>query len=124
MIKMKNTVKVIWLATAIVILVLTIINYDGKPNSDIEEFLLWTMAAIGFPTSLLGGALILGVAYIWEKALTYSVTASLPWLVFEWLVFVVTGYVQWFYLLPKLWRRFKHPESHLSESPSGRVAPR
>ena len=104
---MKNILRAVWIVLAVFILVVTVIKYDGRPNSDIEEFLGWTMVVIGFPGSLLGGALIVAVAYIGENVQGSSLTVSVPSLVFEWLILAAAGYLQWFYLLPKLWRRFR-----------------
>lgn len=97
--------RLTWVALAVAVLAVSLIFYDGKPNSDIEEFLLYGMLLLSFPSGLLfGGLLALGFAFI-EKVLGLNIQTSILEMVLTWTGFFVCGYVQWFRIAPWAFRR-------------------
>ena len=45
--------KFVWIALAILVLVVALNGFDGAPNSDIGVFLVWSLLVLAFPISLL-----------------------------------------------------------------------
>lgn len=101
--------KALWTLLALGVLVLTFSIYDGTPATrDAELILLYGMMALSFPTSY-ACLLILGAlgffAEKWWGSL--SINSGYATLIVEWLALFVVGYLQWFVLLPWLWRKWK-----------------
>jgi hypothetical protein len=98
-------VKVIWIALALVVLLITLARFDGAPNSDVEEFLFYSMAFLGFPLAWLAGGLM-----------AWTLNAiHLHWSVIDldqlWrtdpnvLTYFSVGYYQWFHLARRRLRK-------------------
>ncbi|QTS85974.1 hypothetical protein JLK41_22100 [Ectopseudomonas khazarica] len=100
---MANIVKAIWGGVSLFVLVVTLSSYDGKQLSDIWIFLTWLMLIISFPAGLAVSA----AHYVLGAAFSITVETSYLSLALEWFVYFVLGYVQWFVLLPWLWRKWK-----------------
>lgn len=98
-----NVVRALWIVAALFVLVVTISSYDGKPLSDIWVFLTWLMLILSFPAGLVVSA----AHYALGSAFSITVETSYLSLALEWLVYFVLGYLQWFVLLPWLWRKWK-----------------
>lgn len=98
-----NTVRVLWIGFSLFVLVATISYYDGKPFSDIWIFLTWLMLILSFPAGLAVSA----AHYALGFAFSITIETSYLSLALEWLVYFVLGYLQWFVLLPWLWRKWK-----------------
>jgi len=98
---MKNFAKPLWIGISFFILVVTVFFYDGKSFSDIWILLTWFMLIASFP----GGLLVSGVHYVLAE---FSITIETSYfsLVLEWVVYFILGYIQWFVLLPWLWRKW------------------
>lgn len=99
--------KAIWVTLAVVVLLVTLYGFDGKPNSDIEVFLVWSMLALAFPSSLLVAGVLAGISIAAERFFSTVIPTSYWWIGITWLCFFVVGYLQWFVLLPWLWRKWK-----------------
>jgi hypothetical protein len=96
----KRLIKAAWFLLAAIILVTTLYFFDGKPNSDVEDFLVFTMIPLTFPSGyLLVGilGLIIHAAY---RSFGFTYATSYVSLLIEWLGLFSAGYFQWFYLLP------------------------
>jgi hypothetical protein len=103
-------VKVVWLLLAFGILAFTLYVYDGTPATrDVELILLYGMLVLSFPVSLIA-ALAVGAAGYLAEALgsRFSIPTGYLTLAFEWLILLGLGYLQWFVLLPRLWRAWKN----------------
>jgi len=98
-----NIVRALWGVGSLLVLVVTISSYDGKPFSDIWVFLTWFMLILSFPAGLAVSA----AHYALGTAFLTTVETSYLSLALEWLVYFSLGYVQWFVLLPWLWRKWK-----------------
>ena len=96
-------VKSLWVGASLFVLVVTTSSYDGKSYSDIWIFLTWLMLILSFPAGLAVSAAhyALGVFF------STTVETSYLSLALEWLVYFVLGYLQWFVVLPWLWRKWK-----------------
>ncbi len=107
--RLALTAKVSWLLFAIGILLFTLHLYDGTPATrDAELILLYGMMALSFPASQVVALILGAIGYLsemWGESL--SIPSNYLTLVAEWLVFLGVGYLQWFVLLPWLWRRWK-----------------
>lgn len=100
---MTNILKALWVGVSLFVLAVTISSYDGKPFSDIWIFLTWLMLILSFPT----GMAVSAAHYVLGTVFSITVETSYFSLALEWLVYFVLGYVQWFMLLPWLWRKWK-----------------
>jgi len=99
--------KAIWVTLAAIVLLVTLYGFDGKPNSDIGVFLARSMLALAFPSSLLIAGVFAGISIGVEKFFSMVIPTSYWWIGITWLCFFVVGYLQWFVLVPWLWRKWK-----------------
>ncbi len=95
------------LHNTVLILVVTLYGFDGKPNSDIAIISVWSMLILSFPSSLLYCALVVLVATVKEKYFGSVISESYFTLILDWTGFFTLGYLQWFKLFPWLWRQWK-----------------
>jgi hypothetical protein len=96
-------VKMSWIGIAVVALLVTLYGFDGKTNSDIWIVLTWSMLVLSFPASL-----IVSLAHMaLDAGLSITIKTSYLSLAIEWVAYFVLGYLQWFVLLPWLWRKWK-----------------
>lgn len=106
-----KTVKVIWIGISVTVLIITLVSYDGRPNSWNEVFLVLSMTMLSLPSGFI-------LVWLWTKILwivytKFSITVSTSYLSFclEWLVFFTIGYFQWFKLVPYLLRKAVTPKT-------------
>jgi|SRR5687768_2838404 len=97
--KKKITIR-LWVGLCVSVLLLSSYYYDGKPNSDIDVFLVWSMVVLTFPVGLLVAWLLGGVFYILHYLFSINVYSGYFQLVATWIVFFVAGYAQWGKLVP------------------------
>lgn len=95
-----NILKISWLGVAFLVLVITLLFFDGRSNSDIEDFLVYSMLLLTFPIGIIASGLVFIVLYFFVSALyieeiTFSV--GYVYLIFEWLFLLIVGYIQWFF---------------------------
>ena len=100
---LAKIVKALWVGVSLFVLVVTVVSYDDKSFSDIWIFLTWLMLILSFPAGLAVSA----AHYALGAVFSTTVETSYLSLALEWLVYFVLGYVQWFVLLPWLWRKWK-----------------
>jgi hypothetical protein len=99
--------KGIWVALAVIVLAVSLYGFDGRPNSDVDIFLIWSMLALAFPSSLLVALLLSGVSIAVERLSSTVVPTSYWSIAITWVCFFAAGYWQWFVFLPSLWRKWK-----------------
>jgi hypothetical protein len=99
--------KAVWIGLAMIVLVVALYGFDGKPNSDIGVFLLWSMLILAFPASVIVALVLTGISLLVEKLFSTVIPTSYWWIVTSWICFFAAGYVQWFVLLPWLWRKWR-----------------
>lgn len=107
--RLALTTKVVWLLMANGILIFTLHLYDGTPATrDAELILLYGMLILSFPASQIVLLILGAIGYLVELCGgKISVPINYLTLVVDWLVFLIVGYLQWFVLLPWLWRKLK-----------------
>ena len=99
------SVRVLWLSICIAALVEAHVGYQGKSDWKLEEGLAFEMLILSFPASfvVVGVLMLLGAGLgLFGLALPASSRAEMT---VVWLLFVAAGYLQWFLVLPKLWKR-------------------
>lgn len=96
-------IQSLWIGIATLILIITLYAFDGTSNNDIGIFFSWYMLAVSFPS----GLLVPLVHVTLYDGLAILVEASYFSFFLDWIGFFVLGYMQWFVLLPWLWRRWK-----------------
>lgn len=99
--------KGLWVVATILVLLVTLYAYDGKPNSDIEVLFAWSMIFLTFPSGLIFAGLFSIVADCLDKFFAVVLYTSYLSLVLSWAGFLLLGYLQWFKLLPWLVRKIK-----------------
>lgn len=103
---MGRVVKWLWILIALLALLASLVAYDGTPNSDADLLLAYAMLSLSFPSGLVI-AISLGLLGQIAYAITgYVFTTSYASIAVDWLIAFVAGYVQWFVLLPWLWRKW------------------
>lgn len=111
-----SAIKAIWLLLATGTFLLTLSLYNGTATtSDSELILVYGMIVLSFPSSLL---ILLAVGLFGHLAVAAGVEFSIPTnylvLTIEWIVFLCSGYLQWFVLIPRAWRRWKRRSGAIS----------
>ena len=96
-----------WLVLALLVLAASLAAWDGRPNCDCEEVMIYGMLALGFPASVLAAGVV-GLAFQFlHRSLGVTVATSPGEMIGTWALLTVAGYVQWFVLLPWLVRRVR-----------------
>jgi hypothetical protein len=96
-----------WCAACATVLVFTLAVWEPGLNSDAGEVFAWGMLWLTFPAGLLVPAgIALFATYFGATELATSLGGSVGFAV-AWAGFVLVGYAQWFWLVPKLWRRVR-----------------
>lgn len=103
----RRTLKWLWVLGSLLALLVSLVAYDGKPNSDADLLLGYAMLTLSFPLGLVLAAGLSLLAQVAHAATGYVFQTSYASIVVTWLVFFVAGYMQWFVLLPWLWRKRK-----------------
>jgi hypothetical protein len=106
--------RTIWLSLAIIVLGYCQYIFDGLPNSDAGYVLVVAMFTLSFPASFLAGALLVGSAVIYEKLFHVSLATSRAEMLYTWCLFVVAGYLQWFYVVPLAYALFRRRRANSS----------
>jgi hypothetical protein len=112
---MELLARACWIIACVIILVVTVAKYDGKPNSDIADFEAWTMLVLSFPLGWLAVALFVGVARIGEYWYKAEIPTSYTYLIIMWGLWFTIGYLQWFMLLPWTIRRLRERSSRIQQ---------
>jgi hypothetical protein len=100
---MKRTaiaLKMLWLLVCVSVLSVTLYHFDGKPNSDVDDFQIHSMLALSFPISYLVAGLYAVSLSLVDRFYAVQIPTSYLELSITWLGFTVAGFVQWFKLLP------------------------
>ena len=96
-----------WAVCAFLVLLVALVMYDGTPNSDADLFLGYAMLALSLPIGLMLALVLTLLGQMTYAATGYVFTTSYFSILVTWLFFFAVGYVQWFVLLPLLWRKWK-----------------
>lgn len=107
---LAKVLKIVWVLCSVAVLVVTLARYAPGPASDIGVFLVYGMLFLAFPGSLLVAGLFALLALLQEQLgvpLLDLIGSNYVGFCVIWLAFFVAGYMQWFVLLPWLWRKWK-----------------
>lgn len=105
--KFRRLLKIVWIALCVVVLATTLAKFDQRPDSDIADLLLWGMLALTVPSGILAMLLYAGFAYALHSIFAITLSTTYSTLTVIWLLFFAVGYVQWFYLLPRMVARMR-----------------
>lgn len=107
---LAKVLKIVWVLCSVAVLAVTLTRYAPDSASDIGIFLVYGMLFLAFPVSLLVAALVALLALLQEQLgvpLLDLISSNYVGFSVMWLMFFIAGYVQWFVLLPWLWRKWK-----------------
>jgi hypothetical protein len=102
--KTMKIVKVVWIIVFLVIYLLTVLSFLGGANNELLVFADGLMLCFVFPVGYLLELSLSGFYYfLYAK---YKIVVPSNWLFFtlEWVLFFTVGYLQWFVLIPYLFR--------------------
>lgn len=99
-----TSIKFIWVVIALLVLSISLYAYDGKSYSDIWIFLTWSMLILSFPA----GLLVSMTHFLLGQFFSLTVMTSYVSLTLEWAVYFSLGYLQWFILLPYLFKKIRN----------------
>lgn len=110
--------KLGWVVLALLLLLFTMMVFDGSPNSDADIVLGYGLLVLTFPSGLL---LSIGEGFAGRAAFNVmGLTATTTYLSLgaTWLMYTVLGYLQWFVFVPWVVRKLRtRSESQDSTSP-------
>lgn len=95
-----RSVMLIWVLLSLAALGTTLYLFDGRPDSDVDTLLVYSMLLLSFPSGLL---VVLGysaLSFGLYSVFSIVVENSYVSLSLSWLAFFTLGYIQWFKLLP------------------------
>ena len=99
----------VWLVMCCAVFAFTLYAYAPGPRSDAGILFAGAMAALTFPSGLLvsgAGAMLATMNEGELPALISDLPPSVGFAVL-WLAFCAVGYLQWFKLIPWLWRKLR-----------------
>jgi hypothetical protein len=101
--------QVLWFAICLAALINACESYRGISDWQVEEGLGFEMMVLSFPVSfvVIAGFILTGMLLgPFGLALPAS---SKPEMIAEWVIFVVAGYIQWFFVVPRIPKWWKNP---------------
>lgn len=102
---LRSVLRWSWVATSIVALVFAMIVFDRGENRDIDIVLAWVMMTLSFPASVICAMLYGALFFMLESVFAIQVGSGRGEMVATWVGLFAAGFVQWFYLVPYLWRK-------------------
>lgn len=103
---MKKILTGIWLLACAAVLFIAVYSYEPNSANDVGPLFLWLMIMLTFPSGLLVASVAALIVVLVGSDASVSISPT-GYYVSLWLVFVVAGYMQWFRLLPWLWRKIR-----------------
>ena len=116
MLVLKNYIFRLWVSLTVSVLVLSLYYYDGKPNSDIDVFLIWSMIVLTLPFGILIALLLGGFYYFCFYLFSVTFHSSYFHLLVTWTVFFLAGYLQWVKLFPYFVNKVPQVRKFMSRS--------
>lgn len=107
---LTKVLKIAWIICFVTVLIVTLARCAPGLESDIGVFMVYGMLLLAFPISLLVTGLFALLALLQERTgipLLDVIDSNYVGFSVMWITFFVAGYVQWFLLLPWLWRKLK-----------------
>jgi len=95
--------KALWVAASLLVLYVTLEAFATSGDARVIDVLFLLMLYLSFPA----GIAVPAALYALDVVFSYWVEISFLSLALEWVAFFCLGYLQWFVLLPWLWRKWK-----------------
>ena len=92
---------IVWLFACSAVLWFVVRTWAPGPNSDAGVIFAWSMLALTFPS----GILVAGAYALLSGADAINTMNPVYGFSVIWSAFVLVGYIQWFKILPTIWRR-------------------
>jgi hypothetical protein len=98
--------RVLYLGLTILVLIVSLMNLDGQAGEGTGAFLAYSMLIVSFPIGFIIYAVLAVVLYLIHDFSGAYLPFGVVYVLLFWSVMFVTGYLQWFALLPilKRWR--------------------
>jgi hypothetical protein len=100
-------VKIVWSVLWCTALVATLWAKNYESQRDIDLILTWLMIVVTFPSSLLGILIVSGISYMWHEFFHFAAYAGGIGIIITWLIFFSLGWLQWFVLVPRIFRKIR-----------------
>lgn len=106
---MRRILLLVWSAVCCAVLAFTVYAYAPGPRSDAGILFAGAMSLLTFPGGLIVSAAIAVVTMFYNGDLPPLLSDVPPAVgfIFVWLAFYGVGYLQWFRLVPWLWRKIR-----------------
>lgn len=107
---LAKTLKIVWILCSVAVLAVTLARYEPGLASDIGIFLVYGMLFLAFPSSLLVAGIFALISMLQDQLgvpFLDAIGSNYFGFCVMWFAFFVVGYLQWFVLLPWLWRKWK-----------------
>jgi hypothetical protein len=101
-------VRIAWTVACLAALIDALRGYQGGADWKMEENLGFEMIVLGFPGSLVVAVCLAFVGHILGFVRMALPPPSRAEMIGTWTIFLSTGYLQWFVLLPRLLRRHRN----------------
>src|SRR2546422_9441495 len=89
-----------WITLTVLVLFVSLYGFDGKQNSDIGVFFVWSMLILAFPSSLLVALFFTGLSIAVDELFSAVIPTSCWSLSIGWVCFFVGGFLAWFVVAP------------------------
>jgi hypothetical protein len=104
---LSKTVKIVWTATCLLVLAVTIYGSKLPESRDNGLVMVLAMAVLCFPSAYVIAYAYSGISSLSPAGLLARGGESYIAFVITWLGFFAAGYVQWFVLLPMVIRNLR-----------------
>ena len=101
---MTKTKTIVWLFCCILVLLIPLKNIH---NGEAHILFASLMIILSFPLGYLLMTVVGLMTFALNKYMGVPTPSNEIMLIPLWLLFVFTGYYQWFVLTPKLWKKFR-----------------
>jgi len=99
--------KIVWVLLAVIILCRTLYVHHSNPSPEVSLVGVMTMSALSFPSSLLVVLLLNFLAMVVSNIFSITVPDNYLTVIISWGLLFLTGYYQWFVVVPRLLVKFK-----------------
>ena len=101
----------VWLGACSFVLIITLAGYEPGPRADAGQFFILAMLALTFPAGLIPISIFAAVSAVGQATGSAPLEVIPAWAGFTtlWLSLLAAGYLQWFKVLPWLWRKLRTP---------------
>ena len=99
-----GVIKLAWLVLALLITVPLVVTYNTTTNRDNDILLVYALLTLTFPSGFVVSALYAVMGYTLERLFSTELPVGHFAMIVHTVVFLSAGYLQWFVILPAIWR--------------------